>query len=424
MSFLEELKKKNSQPANFYRVSDVFVPGGQPSVTYVQRESASLDTAIEDWYQSRYKVLHVTGPTKSGKTVVVNSVLGDRSIQIAGGSVKTEEDFWLRVCEKLELSLEKYLSTSETNGVEDSIGIKTLLTTAFKKVQSVKANTETRFARSPKGAALEALEELPYALVVDDFHYIPLEVQASLIRALKDPVFKGARIVLLSVPHREFDAARAEKEMVGRLENLQINAWDEEDLREIARLGFEALGCTDPEGQVAATLSREAFGNPLLMQEFCKRLCSELEIVDSSTPKVLSIPSNAEFYRDFARSAEKAAFKMLFRGPSQRQDRKLRRFQDGRQGDIYKCVLAAVAETGPKTELTYEDLRASLRSLLVTEDVPQKNEVTNVLQSITKICKEKIDGEPIVDYDRALNTLYISDPYFAFYLRWARDEFE
>lgn len=107
MAFIDELIKKNSKTTNFYRVSDVFVPGGQPSVTYVQRESASLDTAIEDWYQSGYKVLHVTGPTKSGKTVAVNSVLGDRSIQIAGGSVKTEEDFWLRVCEKLELSLEK-----------------------------------------------------------------------------------------------------------------------------------------------------------------------------------------------------------------------------------------------------------------------------------------------------------------------------
>lgn len=424
MGILDELFNKQDQEDNYYKVSDVFVPGGQPSVTYVKRKELDLDEAIEEWYASRFKVLHVIGPTKSGKTVVVNSVLGDRSIQIAGGSIETEEDFWFRVCEKLEISLEKVLSTEEANSAEEAGGIVSLLQLTFKTVASVRNSTEERIVHSPKGAALQALENLPYALVVDDFHYIPLPVQVSIVRSLKDPVFKGARIALLSVPHREFDVARAEKEMTGRLDTLEIRPWNEKDLMEIARLGFEALGCADPDNRVAIALSKEAFGNPLLMQGFCKSLCAELGIKDSKSSKQMRLPSSDEFYRKFARSAEKSSFKMLSRGPSQRTDRKLRRFQDGRRGDIYKCVLAAIAETGPKTELTYEDLRASLRNLLVPEDVPQKNEVTNVLAAITKICKEKIEGEPIMEYDRQLNTVYISDPYFAFYLRWARDEFE
>jgi hypothetical protein len=37
---------------------------------------------------------------------------------------------------------------------------------------------------------------------------------------------------------------------------------------------------------------------------------------------------------------------------------------------------------------------------------------------MTKIAREQIDGEPVVDYDSELATLYISDPYFAYWLRW------
>jgi hypothetical protein len=39
-----------------------------------------------------------------------------------------------------------------------------------------------------------------------------------------------------------------------------------------------------------------------------------------------------------------------------------------------------------------------------------------------KIAKENIEGEPVVDYDAELSTLYISDPFFAYFLRWGMEE--
>ena len=55
---------------------------------------------------------------------------------------------------------------------------------------------------------------------------------------------------------------------------------------------------------------------------------------------------------------------------------------------------------------------------LASSDEPQKHEVTRVLDEMTRIAREQIDGEPVVDYDGELATLYISDPYFAYWLRW------
>ena len=49
---------------------------------------------------------------------------------------------------------------------------------------------------------------------------------------------------------------------------------------------------------------------------------------------------------------------------------------------------------------------------------PQRHEVTRVLEEMSKIAREKIEGEPVVDYDEELSTLYISEPFFAYFLRW------
>jgi hypothetical protein len=48
----------------------------------------------------------------------------------------------------------------------------------------------------------EALEKLRPVLVIDDFHYIPSDVQLGIVRGLKDLVFQGVGVVLVAVPHR------------------------------------------------------------------------------------------------------------------------------------------------------------------------------------------------------------------------------
>ena len=70
--------------------------------------------------------------------------------------------------------------------------------------------------------------------------------------------------------------------------------------------------------------------------------------------------------------------------------------------------MRAIAATGPLTAITYEQLRAALRAVLaISDEPPQKHEVTRVLDEMTKIAREQIDGEPVVDYDGELATLYI-----------------
>lgn len=66
------------------RIGDVFVPGGFPEITYVPRDELQLERRLNDYVAERFKVLSLSGPTKSGKTVLVKRVIPD-AIWVSGG---------------------------------------------------------------------------------------------------------------------------------------------------------------------------------------------------------------------------------------------------------------------------------------------------------------------------------------------------
>jgi hypothetical protein len=125
------------------------------------------------------------------------------------------------------------------------------------------------------------------------------------------------------------------------------------------------------------------------------------------------------FFRARAAGAAKGEFDRLARGPRERTKRIPRRLADGRTVDIYNLVLAAIAHTGPKTEIRDTELRDAIRAITVG-DPPASHEVTRVLDQMTEIAR-KGKGEPVVDYMADERTLHIADPFFAYYLRWGLD---
>jgi hypothetical protein len=206
--------------------------------------------------------------------------------------------------------------------------------------------------------------------------------------------------------------------MTGRVDQLDVQFWSDEEMAQIAETGFRLLNTQDPASALTTRLVGESFSSPHLMQDFCLQLVKHNGVRQASDqPQKLEAPDWESFFRDRSQSASKTAFDMLARGPRQRTDRNTRQLKGGAETDIYGVVLAAIAKTGPLTQLTYEDLRAAIRDVLA-EEPPQRHEVTRILEKMTEIAKERIEGEPVVDYDSDLGTLFIADPFFAFYLRW------
>lgn len=412
------------------KVTEIFISGGLPTITYNPRLHLDLENKLVDFIETGNKLISITGPTKSGKTVLCTKLIPQENcVFLSGGTITSESDFWESILTELGVGIDQSSTVAVTKSTEKSaeneggIDIKILKLGAKIGDKESFTNEESKTTikiKNLKLIALKNLQTLNVALLIDDFHYIEPELQKKIIRALKQPIFLGLRVIILAVPHRAFDALRVENEMTGRVVQLPIPLWSIEELEEIAIKGFEKLNVAC-EKQIINRLANESYGSPHLMQEFCLRLCKLNNINQTVEGQdiVIPAPEYERFFNDIVKTiSSKVAFERLAKGPRQRADRVQRELSNGETVDIYTATLHGIAETGPKTEISYEELRTSLRKVLA-DNIPQGHEITRVLAKMDEIAKEELHGEPVIDWDKENTRLYISDPFFAFYLKWA-----
>ena len=270
-------------------------------------------------------------------------------------------------------------------------------------------------------AVTQALLDRKIALLVDDFHYIPADVQKSIIQALKGPVHKGLSVILLAVPHRAFDPIVVEDELQGRFVHIPIPNWSMDDLLLIPQRGFQALNVT-----LSATAQRriceEAFGNPLLVQEVCSNLCGAADIWETTITRTALSPTLLDpTFSAVAASKGFPKYRKLREGPQARKARQPRSLRSGDTADIYECLLLALGRLGPKPRNTYDEIRAALRELLEETQMPAKHEVTAALSHMNKIA-QSLEGEPPLEFVRDEDALVITDPFLLFYMKWEREK--
>jgi hypothetical protein len=413
------------------RVADVFVTAN-PQYTYTSRAPEKLEEAVTDHLEERDKLLLITGPTKTGKTVLVDHVVPrfmTDVVRVEGPMVAKDADVWKQIVDDLgwytDIGTEASRTETDTESVGGNARVNTGVFQAGVKKDSggtvgATAGKKRSANRSAQTVGRDALLETGAALVIDDFHHIESEVQANLIKQLKSIVAqRKAPVILVAVPHHAADVVRAEPEMQGRLKHIEIPNWDEEELKEIARLGFPVLNIDCPDG-VADHLAEVAWGSPHLMQVLCRELAKDNGIRETQPESVtLQPPTSWEnFLHDVAvENTEPKTIEKLATGAQSRSKRDPRPLQAGGTTDLYRALLAAIASTGPKRSLIYDDLRQALQGILVK--LPQSNEVTSHLLKLNGIAHNEagVGRDPVLEYDND-KVLHVVDPFFAFRLRW------
>lgn len=407
------------------KYSEVFVPGGFPRYTYNPRDSQNLESQLSEVKDNLCKLVTITGHTKSGKTVLTRKILPpDEAVWVDGGAVAAEDDLWTSVLEQLDAHSE------QTSGHEDSsastisgkatAGANFIIAKGEGEIgaehERGRSNSTTKTRKvSHRVAALSAVKDAKRPIVIDDFHYLPKELQGNIVRALKPLVFDGIPIVLIAIPHRRYDAVRVEREMTGRILPIGIPFWKETELDFIPTTGFPLLSIGVPDS-VCSAMSKEAIGSPHLMQEFCRGLAKYA--ATQGTSLISHDVDLAPIFKDVANTIGRPIFEKLAKGPRQRKDRIRRKLNSGGDADIYELVIHALAHIKPDlVTLEYEDLRAAIRA--VTDGaIPQLQEVARVLKHMATIAATDQSSTPVIDFDDADKKLHITDPFFAFYLRW------
>lgn len=405
---------------------NVFVAGGTPDITYNPRDARRLEAEISSFLHQSGKALSVSGPTKSGKTVLIQRLLPERqAIWLQGSDIADAQSFWRAIVDwfgafdGVEVTTGRATTTQAAAGVEGGVpGLGKATATAGIGQTTDGATRHTR-QRAFSDVAREHLSKTPVPIVIDDFHYIPDSARRDISRAIKT-LIRIVPVVMIAVPHEAFDAVTQEPEMGGRVWHLKITLWNEDELAYIAKVGFDALGVVDPGAVVTKRLAENSFGAPFLMQQLCFDICAAhgvYEAQDETTP-VLGEPEGG-WPAFFARIAERSVppvFESLRKGPKIRgQERIPRVFKDGGSTDIYGAVLRALAESGPKPSTPQQELVRILTVLL--EEPARGQHISSALSQMSDIADgARGSSDPALVFKN--DEVYILDPFLLFYLRF------
>jgi hypothetical protein len=415
--------------------TEVFTPNEFPEHTYIGRDGERLERELERAFATPKVVVSISGPSKSGKTVVVEKVLGpDNMIPVSGIEIRSGEDLWTRTLSWMEAPVTTSVQTGSTRssqvggeaGTKGSIFIAEASgKAAYQQTAGTsETKTETRTASDLAQVAREVAGS-SFAIFLDDFHYIPNDAQPEVARQIKAAAERGVRICVATVPHRSDNVVRNNAELRGRLAQVDTTFWTVAELQKIALVGFEKL---QAELSPAVTLrfAREACGSPQLMQRICLDACFSLGIEKEFNQKRSFELSDEQMRTILEQSASHSDFSTMVanmhQGPKTRgTERREHDLTDGTSGDVYRVLLRAIAHGDPVMDLPYPVLMQRIEAVC-RGGIPASSSIVQACRQIDAIAKRLAPTEKIIDWDdhELTGTMSIVDPYFLFYLRASR----
>ena len=391
--------------------------------------SPPLEQQLKQALATPKEVISISGPSKSGKTVLIEQVVGpDNLITVSGSEIDTVTSLWDRVLDWIGAPSSETTSNAKASmgGMNSQIGGGggiPLVAQASASITTQSSDTETKtvgVTRGRKGLVQvqQEIADSTFCVLVDDFHYIRPELQVDIGRQIKTASERGIRIIAASVPHRSDDVVRSNSELRGRTLNIDTEFWSDRELENIARMGFKALNIHVQEAMITR-LAQNACRSPQLMQRICLNVCNDLHVKQAHDATKYVADSEIDLPNILAVTSTSADFKTLVQsmhtGPKIRgQERNKFYFTDGSRGDVYRCILLAIKQDPPLMELPYSILMERIRSVCIG-DIPVGRSVTEACGQISSFAAT--DRTVEFDTDAEVETFYVSDPYWLFYLR-------
>lgn len=410
------------------RASEVFTPNKEPSVTYIDDHLVGKAKELHQSLETGAAVISLSGPSKSGKTVFIEKTIGrSRLVGVTGAGITSPEMLWNRVFSVIGTPIKASEGSSSgftaTASTKASGGLPLVMQgeVAGSGAWSKGESSSKELAVDHLQLLIKELGKTDFVVFIDDFHYIPKDVQISVSNQIKEAIHGGVTFICASVPYHSDDMLLANADLRGRTFKFGFDYWDTAQLKKIGLRGFEAMKIEASEAMIVA-FADEAAGSPQLMQSLCLTCCYETGNDERSATRAV-IPGDLDLISRVCRRTSRigdysSTVAKMKEGPKTRgTDRKshvLKR--DGCVVDVYPLILTAIANDPPELTIRYANLGDRIASLCAN-DPPSGSSVTGACSHMSEIANDA-ENRIVVEWDGANDTLDIRDPYLLFYLRW------
>lgn len=409
--------------------SEVFTPTTQPTITYISEHLIDKKITLNRAIEMGGAVITLSGPSKSGKTVFVETVVGkDNLIQVTGASISSADALWKRVFDKVGTPISTAQSTTHTQELSAAGNLEITVPLIAKAggnlggKNSTSASTTSSTSPDFLNLVIREFANTGFIIFIDDFHYIPKEIQDEIATLIKEAVRHGVLFVCASVPYHADDVILANADLRGRMVKLDFDYWNPSTLKRIAQKGFDALNASVPESTIEA-FAMEAAGSPQLMQALCLNLCYEFDIKEAYSKKttvscdincIHKVCGMTSLMNDYT-----SVIDSMKDGPKTRGERrKSYSLSDGSSLDVYPLVLKALSENPPELTIRYPNLLSRIQRLCRIGEGPSGSSVTGACAHMAEIANAT-SGSTILEWDGESDVFDIRDPYLLFALRWS-----
>lgn len=403
-----------------HKAADVYGISRDLPLNYVTRKSAD-EALIENLTRDKHLIIY--GSSKQGKTSLRKHCLSDDDYIVVHCSNKWQlDDLHSAILKSAGFSLTQSMTKTETG--------KSKVTATF-KASALGIGVEAGGEKGNEGAIttvtkpleldpsdvndiISALADFKKYIVLEDFHYLPVETQRDFAVALK-AFHEQSKLcfIIIGVWLEEGRLTVYNGDLTGRIFNINADKWSSNELSKVISVG-EALLNIVFTNEFKELLLDACLDSVFIVQETCYQACRKSDVIQTHSGEPKSVGVGLDV---------RQLIKEVVNEQTGRYNSFITQFAAGFQDTVlrmYAWLLYPVltADVGKlEVGLRYREIRDVLREHHPDGKDLNPGNVTQALQ-FTASLQVKKEIKPIVlDYDQTNLRLNVVDRGFIIWLK-------
>lgn len=414
------------------KLEEVFGVTSKPVLSYVERKQ--VDNSFREALDSHKQII-VYGSSKQGKTALVSKHLPYHNNLLVSLTPRTQlVDIYQTILSQAGVRITTGVTDRSTTEQSVSAGarFKAMIPLFGGGEGSVSGTTkagsgaETRYEEVPINLELpQPVSDLLHRLgstkwvILENFHYLPDEVQQQFAFDLRAFQELGVRFVILGVWREKNRMAQFNGDLLDRTHEIPVEPWMEEDFRSVATLGASLLNIDFDKDLLDATI-QASFSSIGVFQELLKFICTYAG-VQQTVRQRLEISDLALLTRAIEQKTidygarHQRALEAIAAGHS----------SGGPKGDAtplflpYYLVKVIIDHgfDGIASGAYRQGLHDWIRAVHHRGQDVRSSDMTNLLEGLANLQSTKSISPPIFAYDAQQRILQVVDSTFYFYIK-------
>lgn len=413
-------------------LQEVFGVSKQRVLSYLERE------AVDGFFVKALasdKQIIVYGSSKQGKTSLVDKHLPYQSNVLVSCTPKYEAtDIYKAILRNEKIQLET--GSEKSTGIESKVSVTTKFRAILPLFGSGEAGASGEIGgKSEKKTSVEAIEvnlalpqEITHLLekvnfkkfiILENFHYLSLDVQKALAFDLRSFQELAIRFVILGVWREKNRLTQFNGDLQDRIIEVPVEPWSTQEFKEVIRIGSEKLNVQIAD-HIQSNLIESAFDSIGVVQELTKEVCAGAGVQETQR-ELKKIEDLALLETAVEKKTEDYSGRHLRALENIAEGRKTKRATED-SIPLYLPYYSVKAWLHFPFEQVVKGIRREQLEEQIKKDHHRAKDVrpsdmSNLLHNFAELQSEKGIIPPIFDYDQNTRTMRIVDSTFYFFLR-------